>query len=156
MRRVADIMTRDIFPLNSNQTLNVVRLLMRTVHVRHVPILNDEEQFVGLLSHRDLLAHSISKLADINSLEQSELDRHILIKDVMRTEIATTTATTDLKKAINSMLDNKFGCLPVIGNKGNLVGIITDEDIIRLAIKLLEKEEDPKLVPVEKNKRKNN
>ena len=148
MRRVADIMTRDIFPLKSSQTLNVVRLLMRTVHVRHVPILDDEEQFVGLLSHRDLLAYSISKLADINSLEQSELDRHILIKDVMRTEIATTTAATDLKKAISSMLDNKFGCLPVIGNEGNLVGIITDEDVIRLAIKLLEKEDDSQLVAV--------
>ncbi len=148
MRCVADIMTRDIFPLKSNQTLNVVRLLMRTVRVRHVPILNDEEQFVGLLSHRDLLAYSISKLADIDPLEQGELDRHIPIKDVMRTEIATTTATTDLKEAITSILENKFGCLPVINDKGHLVGIITEEDIIRLAIKLLEKEENLKLVPV--------
>ena len=148
MRRVADIMTRDIFPLKSNQTLNVVRLLMRTVRVRHVPILNDEEQFVGLLSHRDLLAYSISKLADIDPLEQGELDRHIPIKDVMRTEIATTTAATNLKEAITNILENKFGCLPVVNDKGHLVGIITEEDIIRLAIKLLEKEENLKLVPV--------
>lgn len=148
MRRVADIMTRDIFPLKSNQTLNVVRLLMRTVRVRHVPILDDDERFVGLLSHRDLLAYSISKLADIDPLEQGELDRHIPIKDVMRTEISTTTATTDLKEAISSMLENKFGCLPVINDQRHLVGIITDEDIIRLAIKLLEKEAKPQLVSV--------
>ncbi len=148
MKCVADIMTRDIFPLKSNQTLNVVRLLMRTVHVRHVPILDEEELFVGLLSHRDLLAYSISKLADIDPLAQSEVDRHIPIKDVMRTEIATTTAATDLKKAISSMLENKFGCLPVIDDKGYLVGIITDEDIIRLTIRLLEKLEEPKLAPV--------
>ena len=148
MKRVADIMTRDIFPLKSNQTLNVVRLLMRTVRVRHVPILNDEEQFVGLLSHRDLLAYSISKLADIDPLAQSELDRHIPIKDVMRTEVATTTAATNLKEALTKMLKNKFGCLPVIDDQSHLVGIITDEDITRLAIKLLEKEENLKLVPV--------
>ncbi|MEA3333195.1 MAG: CBS domain-containing protein [Pseudomonadota bacterium] len=148
MRRVADIMTRDIFPLKSNQTLNVVRLLMRTVKVRHVPILDDDERFVGLLSHRDLLAYSISKLADIDPLEQSELDRHIPIKDVMRTDISTTTATTDLKEAISSMLKNKFGCLPVINEQRHLVGIITDEDVIRLAIKLLEKEAEPQLVSV--------
>ena len=149
MKHVADIMTRDIFPLKSNQTLNVVRLLMRTVQVRHVPILDDEKRFVGLLSHRDLLAYSISKLADIDPLEQSELDRHIPIKDVMRTEVATTTAATDLKEAITSMLENKFGCLPVIDDRGHLVGIITDEDIIRLAIKLLGRVEDPPLVQVE-------
>ena len=148
MRRVADIMTRDIFPLKAKQTLNVVRLLMRTVRVRHVPILDDDERFVGLLSHRDLLAYSISKLADIDPLEQGELDRHIPIKDVMRTDISTTTATTDLKEAISSMLENKFGCLPVLNDQRHLVGIITDEDVIRLAIKLLEKEAEPQLISV--------
>ncbi len=148
MKHVADIMTRDIFPLKSNQTLNVVRLLMRTVNVRHVPILNEDEHFVGLLSHRDLLAYSISKLADIDPLAQNDLDRNILIKDIMRTEIATTTAGTDLKEALSSMLKNKFGCLPVIDKQNHLVGIITDEDIIKLSIKLLEKHEKPKLLPV--------
>ena len=149
MKRVADIMTQDIFPLKSNQTLNVVRLLMRTVHIRHVPILNEENKFVGLLSHRDLLAYSISKLADLDPLAQNELDRQIPIADVMRTEIATTTASTNLKEAITCMLEQKFGCLPVIDDEGYLVGIITDEDIIRLAIKLLEKTEGPQLVPIE-------
>ena len=146
MNCVADIMTRDIFPLKSDQTLNVVRLLMRTVRIRHVPILNQEEKFVGLLSHRDLLAYSISKLAALDPLAQIEVDRHIPIKDVMRTEIATTTAETNLKDAISSMLENKFGCLPVIDNDGYLVGIMTDEDVIRMAVKLLEKSEGPTLV----------
>lgn len=149
MKYVADLMTRDLFPLRSDQTLNVVRLLMRTVHIRHVPILDSNEKFVGLLSHRDLLAYSISKLADINPLEQKEIDRHIPIKDVMRTEIATTTETTELKEAIAMMMKNKFGCLPVVDKKNYLIGIITEEDISRLAIRLLEKEaERQKLVQV--------
>ena len=148
MKYVGDIMTRDVFPLKMDQTLNVVRLLMRTVRVRHVPILNDREEFVGLLSHRDLLAYSISKLADIDPLEQREIDRHILIRDVMRTNIATTTADTPLTAALKMMRENKFGCLPVVDEKKHLIGIITDEDVIRLAIKLLEKIENPKLAPV--------
>ena len=73
MRRVADIMTRDIFPLKAKQTLNVVRLLMRTVRVRHVPILDDDERFVGLLSHRDLLAYSIHSSLRIHSEDLSYL-----------------------------------------------------------------------------------
>ena len=149
MKYVADLMTRDIFPLKSDQTLNVVRLLMRTVHIRHVPILDKNEKFVGLLSHRDLLAYSISKLADINPLEQKEIDRHIPIKDVMRIEIATTTETTELKEAIALMMKNKFGCLPVVDRQNNLVGIITEEDVSRLAVRLLEKEDErQKLTPV--------
>jgi CBS domain-containing protein len=141
-------MTRDVFPLKADQTLNVVRLLMRTVRVRHVPILDQDEHFVGLLSHRDLLAYSISKLADIDPMEQREIDRHIPIRDVMRTRIETTTADTRLIEALRKMLDNKFGCLPVVDDERRLVGIITDEDVIRLAIKLLEKEESAHLTPI--------
>ncbi len=148
MRYVRDIMTRDVFPLKADQTLNVVRLLMRTVRVRHVPILDQDEHFVGLLSHRDLLAYSISKLADIDPMEQREIDRHIPIRDVMRTRIETTTADTRLIEALRKMLDNKFGCLPVVDDERRLVGIITDEDVIRLAIKLLEKEESAHLTPI--------
>jgi len=69
MKIVDDLMTRDLFPLKSDQTLNVVRLLMRTVHIRRVPILNRQGKFVGLLSHRDLLAYSISKLHNHNRLQ---------------------------------------------------------------------------------------
>ncbi len=151
---VGDIMTRDVFPLHEDQTLNVVRLLMRTVRVRHVPILNREEKFVGLLSHRDLLAYSISKLADIDPLEQREIDRHIPIRDVMRTEVETTSTETPLTEALRQMLVNKFGCLPVVNEKRELQGIITDEDVLRLAIRLLEKQAktrengSPRLVPI--------
>ncbi|MBN2705087.1 MAG: CBS domain-containing protein [Deltaproteobacteria bacterium] len=141
MKYVADIMTRDVFPLKAKQTLNVVRLLMRTVNVRHVPILDDQGKFIGLLSHRDLLAYSISKLADIDPLEQSELERSILIGDVMRTEVETTTPETTLREALGLMLKKKFGCLPVIDEKNRLVGIITAEDVIRLALRLLSKPE---------------
>lgn len=139
MKLVADIMTRDVFPLKAEQSLNVVRLLMRTVHVRHVPILDDNGHFIGLLSHRDLLAYSISKLADIDPIEQRELERHILIRDVMRTEVETTNAATPLKEALELMLDKKFGCLPVIDESHKLIGIITEADIIRLALRLLDK-----------------
>ena len=151
MKFVGDIMTRDVFPLHEDQTLNVVRLLMRTVRVRHVPILNRDEKFIGLLSHRDLLAYSISKLADIDPLEQREIDRHIPIRDVMQTEVETTNAETPLTEALQRMLDNKFGCLPVIDQDNRLKGIITNEDIMRLAIRLLEKLErieSPGLKPV--------
>jgi CBS domain-containing membrane protein len=151
MKFVGDIMTRDVFPLHEDQTLNVVRLLMRTVRVRHVPILNRDEKFIGLLSHRDLLAYSISKLADIDPLEQREIDRHIPIRDVMQPEVETTNAETPLTEALQRMLDNKFGCLPVIDQDNRLKGIITDEDIMRLAIRLLEKLEkieSPGLKPV--------
>ena len=67
----------------------------------------------------------------------------------MRTEIATTTESTKLIEAIKMMMQNKFGCLPVVDSENNLTGIITEEDVSRLAIRLLEKDDErQKLVQI--------
>ena len=38
----------------------------------------------------------------------------------------------DLKDAIELMMSNKFGCLPVVDKKGNLVGIISEANLLRV------------------------
>ncbi len=44
---------------------------------------------------------------------------------------------TPLREAVTVMLDNKFGCLPVVAEDGNLVGILTEADLVRYAQKLI-------------------
>ena len=36
------------------------------------------------------------------------------------------------------MLDNKFGCLPVVDEKQRLVGLVTEADLVRFALKMIE------------------
>ncbi|MCF6291298.1 MAG: CBS domain-containing protein [Desulfobacterales bacterium] len=137
MLKVGDLMTGEVFVLQATQTLALVRSLMRNKHVRHVPIVDDQDRFVGLLTHRDLLAQTISMLAEIDESEQEELDRGIPIANVMKRDVVTVPPDMDLYSAIKILLDHKYGCLPVV-NDDKLVGIVTEADFLKLTMKLLD------------------
>ncbi|KPJ99506.1 MAG: hypothetical protein AMJ60_04840 [Desulfobacterales bacterium SG8_35] len=138
MLKVKDIMTTEVFVLHATQTLELVRSLMRIKHVRHVPIVDKDNTFVGLMTHRDLLAQTISHLAEVDEKEQEYLDRHIHIMNIMKTDVVTADPETDVCSAISLLLDHKYGCLPVVSN-GKLVGIVTEADFLNLTLGLLRK-----------------
>ena len=138
MLKVKDIMTTEVFVLHATQTLELVRSLMRIKHVRHVPIVDEGNTFVGLMTHRDLLAQTISHLAEVDEDEQEYLDRHIHIVKTMKTDVLTADPEMDICSAISLLLDHKYGCLPVVSD-GKLVGIVTEADFLNLTLELLRK-----------------
>jgi CBS domain-containing membrane protein len=141
MLKVKDIMTDEVFVLHATQTLELVRSLMRIKHVRHVPIVEPDNTFVGLMTHRDLLAQTISHLAEVDDEEQEYLDRNIHIVNIMKTDVVTVDPEMDLCGAISMLLKHKYGCLPVVSD-GKLVGIVTEADFLKLTLTLLKKSAD--------------
>jgi len=59
--RVADLMSRNMISCTMDDTVDHVRALMDTHHVRHLPVLEDH-QLVGVLSIRDVISYDV-KLA---------------------------------------------------------------------------------------------
>ena len=140
MLKIKDIMTSEVFVLHAAQTLELLRSLMRIKHVRHVPIVDPDNTFVGLMTHRDLLAQTISHLAEVDDEEQEYLDRHIHIMNIMKTDVTTVNPEMDVCNAITMLLEHKYGCLPVVTD-GKLVGIVTEADFMKLTLDLLRKSE---------------
>jgi len=138
MLKVKDIMTSEVFVLYATQTLELVRSLMRIKHVRHVPIVDADNTFVGLMTHRDLLAQTISHLAEVDESEQEYLDSHIHIMNIMKTDVVTADPEMTVCSAISLLLNHKYGCLPVVSD-GKLVGIVTEADFLNLTLELLRK-----------------
>ena len=92
------------------------------------------------MTHRDLLAQTISHLAEVDDDEQEYLDRHIHIMNIMKTDVVTAVPEMDVCKAIGLLLEHKYGCLPVLED-GKLVGIVTEADFLKLTLDLLRKTE---------------
>lgn len=137
MLRVKDIMTSPVFSLRETDSLHHARALMDLQRIRHIPIVTLDNEFTGLITHRDILSATISKLAELDSETQKEIDSGIPIHEIMRTDIATVDEKTSLKTAAEILLNHKYGCLPVVNN-GGLVGIVTEADFLRLTISLME------------------
>lgn len=138
--KVKDIMTKNVFVLYANETLDIARSLMEIKHVRHVPIVTVKGKFVGLLTHRDILSMTVSRLAGLDENVQDDLDRHIPISKVMQKKIVTIDPELDVSKAIALLLKNHFGCLPVVSDN-KLVGIVTEADFLAFTYSLLKKRE---------------
>ena len=140
MIKVKDAMSVEPVTLKETDSVIHARQIMGKAHIRHVPIINEIGDFVGLLTQRDVLAATVSILADLDEQAINEIESAIPIRELMTTAVTVVHEDTSLREAAKYLLDLKLGCLPVLSN-GRLVGILTEADFIKLAIKLLDKYE---------------
>ena len=70
MLTVGDLMTTKVFTLLESDSLYTAKQIMEMARVRHVPIVDAYESFIGLITHRDMLALAVSKLSDIDTSTQ--------------------------------------------------------------------------------------
>lgn len=134
--RVREIMTASVVVVGVNDNLKIADDIMRWKHIRHLPVVDEENNVMGLITHRDLLRVCVSTLADISSQEQEALLRGIPVQEVMRREVETVAPEADVKEAARRMLDRKIGCLVVTEGR-KLAGILTEADFVRYLLEVL-------------------
>lgn len=138
---VKDVMSTDLITLQEDETLDLVQQVMRLGRVRHLPVTRSGA-LVGLITHRDLLRASISALADIGEDERLELLSQVKVREIMNTDVKTVTLDQPLMKVAETLLVNRFGCLPVVGESGRLIGIVTEADFLRYSMVLTKELEE--------------
>jgi CBS domain-containing protein len=130
--KVADLMTKDVTTLLRNDVLSMADDLMQLARIRHLPVLDEETgELAGIVSQRDLFAGALARAFGYGSVAQRRVQKTIALKEVMTTELFTTTAETPLRDAARTMVKHKIGCLPVLDD-GKLVGILTEGDFVGL------------------------
>ncbi|MCU0303279.1 MAG: CBS domain-containing protein [Thermoanaerobaculales bacterium] len=134
--KVAEIMSTEVITLIEDETLAHAKSCMDRGRVRHLPVVQDG-RLVGLVTHRDLLAASFSIFAEVGSTEQRRIFTRIPVAEAMHRDVVTIDPETSVADAARILLDNKYGCLPVVDGNGVLVGIVTEADFLRLTVRLL-------------------
>ena len=134
--KASDRMTRDVVTLDEEQSLRDAISLQQRHKIRHIPVVADGG-LVGILTDRDLKRASPSLLSGISQEDYDELLDTTSVAQVMTRNPHTVTPTTPLKDVAKTLIDNKFGSLPVTDND-QLVGIITDIDLLRALYELLD------------------
>lgn len=129
--KVKDIMSRKLITLYDLNNLLQLKNIIELDNINHFPVVNKNRELVGLITKNDYLNISISRLTELEKGTIDDMYKHILIKNVMKTKIITTSPETLLEKAALSMAQYRIGCLPVIDGKF-LVGIITRNDFLKV------------------------
>ena len=128
--RVKDLMTTGVLTVSPDDSLSDLRDMMHSRNVRHVPIVNAQQQVKGIVSHRDLLKNTLFDRPRLSQYVEDEILASLQVAEVMTTHVECIGPEDALEDAARIMLDRKFGCLPVIA-AGRLVGILTESDFVR-------------------------
>jgi acetoin utilization protein AcuB len=97
--------------------------IMREKALHHIPVINQDETVVGILTLRDL------KMAAMHFGEA-----RVEVSEVMRSPVVTVTPGDALADAARIMIDNRIGGLPVLDDAGQIVGILTETDLLRALV----------------------
>ena len=133
---VADLMTAEVVTLTEDETLAHAQRCMARGRIRHLPVVRDDV-LVGLITHRDLLAASFSIFAEVEASEQRRVFDTVRVVEAMHRDVVTVSPELPVSKAARILLENKYGCLPVVDDEHRLVGIVTEADFLRLTVQLL-------------------
>ncbi|MGJ9457235.1 acetoin utilization AcuB family protein [Oceanobacillus sp. CF4.6] len=128
---VEDIMKTEVITLNPTATIAEALLLLQKNKIRHLPIVDDEKQVIGIVSDRDVRDASPSIF--LTDADSSELNNEI---QTIMSHPVITIHPMDFVEEIAAIFYNKeIACLPVVSNN-RLIGIITEKDMLYTLIQL--------------------
>ena len=117
VKRAENGMIYDPVTISVNAIVKDALELMAEYHIGGIPVVDDENKLVGIVTNRDLRF-------------ESRMERPI--SEVMTSEnLVVTTQQTDMELATKILQENKIEKLPVVDANGKLVGLITYKDITK-------------------------
>ncbi len=131
-------------PLDSVET---VLKLLEEQHISGLPVVNDNNEVVGVVSETDLLFKerpirmplyltflgSVIYLESLDKFEQQlKKSLGMLVQDVMTPEPINISVDAPISEAASLMLDKQINRLPVVDQDNKLIGILTRSDLMRV------------------------
>jgi CBS domain-containing protein len=135
VQKVSQYMTTDIFTVRPDDPVELVSELMAWERIRHVPVEDEKGRLVGLVSYRGVLKY----LTGLAKYPPQPGSGSTPVSDIMKKELITCTPDTPTLEAIGLMKRYRIGCLPVMQGE-HIVAVITEEDFVGIAEKVLEED----------------
>lgn len=126
-----DLMTENPRTIHHADPIRDALDALESMQIRHLPVVDDEGNLVGMLSDRDLgpLLRT--------SVEGAEAERLIVplstrkVSDFMSADVVSVSVDAEVTAIIETMLEERIGAVPVVDGEGGVVGIISYVDLLR-------------------------
>ncbi|UFT98057.1 acetoin utilization AcuB family protein [Radiobacillus kanasensis] len=128
---VEEIMKREVISLPPNATIAEAYQILQDNPIRHIPIVNEDEELIGIVSDRDVRDASPSILSKEMGL--SEMNHSI--DTIMTTPVITIHPLDFVEEVASIFYEREIACLPVV-QKNKLIGMVTEKDMLYTLIQL--------------------
>ncbi|MGH7663978.1 MAG: CBS domain-containing protein [Gemmatimonadaceae bacterium] len=139
---VRDIMTERPLTVHPDSVLREAALTMVRANVEGLPVVDDEQRLVGMLSERELLRHLLGSQLLAGSQKAATVEPPTgeiggaprrVVRDVMTRQVLCVSASQALADVASLMSNKELDRVPVV-SEGRLVGVLTRGDIVRKLI----------------------
>ncbi|HKU43533.1 MAG TPA: CBS domain-containing protein [Polyangiales bacterium] len=131
MSRAIDIMTENPVSISIAASVGDAIQVLQNLEVRHVPVIDESQKLVGMISDRDVRAIAIPHTIDEQWLGDFRVALETEITRVMSSNVIAIEEEAETSEIIELMLEHKVGALPVTDDEGTLVGIVSYVDVLR-------------------------
>lgn len=145
MMKVKDFMIRDVIAVKKDTTIRELLKLLGEHNIGGVPVLDDQQKLVGMISDGDVIRYLQPKATTVYDLymtfvvneredfkEKLSYSLNLPISKVMKKrDIYKVSPDDDFELALSILAKHHFKKLPVVNGAGRVVGVISRGDIVR-------------------------
>jgi CBS domain-containing protein len=145
--QVKEIMTRQVIVVTPDTSVSEVARLMRENAVSGIPVVDQDQEVVGIVTEVDLVArharpHFPAYVAFLDSIiflesrrRYRESMRRILATtagELMTRPVTTVRAEADVQELATLMIQERVNPVPVVDQGGHLIGIVSHTDLLHM------------------------
>ena len=130
---VKDRMTSNPVTIRTDTNLKEALDLVRSSPFRHLPVLDENGDLVGIVTEKSLVYASPTSSTTLSVFEVDYILSRTKVGQVIQGDVITVGPGLPIEEAARVMIDHRIGCLPVVEDR-KLIGIISDTDIFRVFV----------------------
>jgi len=140
--KVSKYMSSQVVSIPKDMGIREAFFLMKEHSIRHLPIVNDNKQLIGIISDRELRRPNwVDEAHDISHVYL--LDNSMHVSDVMITDVHVLHTYDTLNKAVSLLLEKNIGAAPVLDKTETLVGMLSAIDLLRAMAHMIKEQKKP-------------
>jgi len=125
-------MTRKVITLSPEDNILHARELMKANSIRHIPVVDNDNVLVGIITDRDLRSAAPSSLFyEHGSEKERKKLAEFKVGQIMTREVMALTPSHTLEDALLLLQRHKVGALPVVDGTNHLIGVLSVRDLLR-------------------------
>ena len=128
-------MNKDLLTIGKDDRMMTAKKILQEKNIRHLPVV-DGKKLIGLVTNMDIRKAEASPATSLEIRELHYLLDKLTVGEIMTRNVITISPDISIEEATTLLHDNKIGCLPVVED-GNLVGIITEDDVMEILIEVM-------------------
>jgi acetoin utilization protein AcuB len=132
---VRNWMNKNVITIGTNESLLDALKLLKQNNIGTLPVM-EKDKLVGIVTDRDVKRASVSDAVPMEIHELLYFLSKLGIEEIMTKNPITVPPDFTIEEVEQVLLENKISSVPVVDNRGQVVGIITQNDLFKVIVSL--------------------